>query len=114
MTPCFSFHLSFLLDTSLAFSLLHLSLSSSAQRLAILSEKLEFLSRHPCVNHSQLEELVKVGPAVSYPATTNLLLLSYYYEPTQTNSLLCIVKNGFVTKNIFFLGTLLDSKVFDS
>uniref|UniRef100_A0A8C4ZJ43 Potassium channel domain-containing protein n=2 Tax=Gadus morhua TaxID=8049 RepID=A0A8C4ZJ43_GADMO len=31
----------------------------SAQRLAILSQKLEFLSRHPCVNHSQLEELVK-------------------------------------------------------
>ncbi|XP_015808231.2 potassium channel subfamily K member 2 isoform X2 [Nothobranchius furzeri] len=31
----------------------------SAQRLAILSQKLEFLSRHPCVNQSQLEELVK-------------------------------------------------------
>ncbi|KAG7279136.1 hypothetical protein CRUP_022331, partial [Coryphaenoides rupestris] len=31
----------------------------SAQRLAILSQKLEFLSRYPCVNHSQLEELVK-------------------------------------------------------
>ncbi|RVE74672.1 hypothetical protein OJAV_G00024360 [Oryzias javanicus] len=31
----------------------------SAQRLAILSQKLEFLSRHSCVNQSQLEELVK-------------------------------------------------------
>uniref|UniRef100_A0A8C5GVA2 Potassium channel subfamily K member 2-like n=1 Tax=Gouania willdenowi TaxID=441366 RepID=A0A8C5GVA2_GOUWI len=31
----------------------------SAQRLAILSQKLEFLSKHPCVNQSQLEELVK-------------------------------------------------------
>ncbi|CAB1331295.1 unnamed protein product [Coregonus sp. 'balchen'] len=32
----------------------------SAQRLAILNQKLEFLSTHTCVNHSQLEELVKV------------------------------------------------------
>ncbi|XP_068431732.1 potassium channel subfamily K member 2-like [Clinocottus analis] len=31
----------------------------SAQRLAILTQKLEFLSRHSCVNQSQLEELVK-------------------------------------------------------
>ncbi|TKS70019.1 Potassium channel subfamily K member 2 [Collichthys lucidus] len=31
----------------------------SAQRLAILSQKLEFLSRHSCVNQSQMEELVK-------------------------------------------------------
>ncbi|KAJ7990969.1 hypothetical protein DPEC_G00292380 [Dallia pectoralis] len=31
----------------------------SAQRLAILTQKLEFLSAHSCVNHSQLEELVK-------------------------------------------------------
>ncbi|KAM6979884.1 potassium channel subfamily K member 2 [Aplochiton taeniatus] len=31
----------------------------SAQRLAILAQKLEFLSTHPCVNHSQLEDLVK-------------------------------------------------------
>ncbi|XP_062302965.1 potassium channel subfamily K member 2 [Osmerus eperlanus] len=31
----------------------------SAQRLAILAQKLEFLSRHSCVNHSQLEELVR-------------------------------------------------------
>lgn len=34
----------------------------SAQRIAILSQKLEFLSRHTCVNQSQLEELVKVRP----------------------------------------------------
>ncbi|CDQ59643.1 unnamed protein product [Oncorhynchus mykiss] len=32
----------------------------SAQRLAILNQKLEFLSTHTCVNHSHLEELVKV------------------------------------------------------
>ncbi|KAG7236038.1 hypothetical protein INR49_001438 [Caranx melampygus] len=32
----------------------------SAQRLAILSQKLEFLSRHSCVNQTQLEELVKM------------------------------------------------------
>ncbi|KAM9817403.1 potassium channel subfamily K member 2-like [Neosynchiropus ocellatus] len=31
----------------------------SAQRLAILTQKLEFLSTHSCVNQSQLEELVK-------------------------------------------------------
>ncbi|XP_070971290.1 potassium channel subfamily K member 2-like [Oncorhynchus clarkii lewisi] len=31
----------------------------SAQRLAILNQKLEFLSTHTCVNHSHLEELVK-------------------------------------------------------
>ncbi|KAM6943299.1 potassium channel subfamily K member 2 [Xenentodon cancila] len=31
----------------------------SAQRFTILSQKLEFLSRHSCVNQSQLEELVK-------------------------------------------------------
>ncbi|XP_063317928.1 potassium channel subfamily K member 2 isoform X2 [Pelmatolapia mariae] len=31
----------------------------SEQRLAILSQKLQFLSRHSCVNQSQLEELVK-------------------------------------------------------
>lgn len=31
----------------------------SAQRLAILSQKLEFLSQHSCVNQSQLEELVQ-------------------------------------------------------
>uniref|UniRef100_A0A674A683 Potassium two pore domain channel subfamily K member 2 n=2 Tax=Salmo trutta TaxID=8032 RepID=A0A674A683_SALTR len=31
----------------------------SAQRLAILTQKLDFLSTHSCVNHSQLEELVK-------------------------------------------------------
>ncbi|XP_017274172.2 potassium channel subfamily K member 2 [Kryptolebias marmoratus] len=31
----------------------------SAQRLAILTQKLEFLSQHSCVNQSQLEELVK-------------------------------------------------------
>ncbi|KAM9765260.1 potassium channel subfamily K member 2 isoform 1-T1 [Menidia menidia] len=31
----------------------------SAQRLAILTQKLEFLSRHSCVNQNQLEELVK-------------------------------------------------------
>ncbi|XP_030016053.1 potassium channel subfamily K member 2 [Sphaeramia orbicularis] len=31
----------------------------SAQRLSILSQKLEFLSRHSCVNHSEMEELVK-------------------------------------------------------
>ncbi|XP_037549511.1 potassium channel subfamily K member 2 [Nematolebias whitei] len=31
----------------------------SAQRLAILTQKLEFLSQHACVNQSQLEELVK-------------------------------------------------------
>ncbi|XP_034728798.1 potassium channel subfamily K member 2-like isoform X1 [Etheostoma cragini] len=31
----------------------------SAQRLAILSQKLEFLSRHSCVSQGQLEELVK-------------------------------------------------------
>lgn len=37
-----------------------MSVSPSAQRLAILSQKMEFLSRHSCVNHSQLEELVKV------------------------------------------------------
>lgn len=32
----------------------------SAQRVAILTQKLEFLSKHQCVNQSQLEELVKV------------------------------------------------------
>ncbi|KAK5612746.1 Potassium channel subfamily K member 2 [Crenichthys baileyi] len=31
----------------------------SAQRLAILSQKLEFLSQHSCVNQSQLEKLVQ-------------------------------------------------------
>ncbi|XP_029702006.1 potassium channel subfamily K member 2 [Takifugu rubripes] len=31
----------------------------SAQRVAILSQKMEFLSQHACVNQSQLEELVK-------------------------------------------------------
>ncbi|KAJ0002208.1 hypothetical protein NQD34_002004, partial [Periophthalmus magnuspinnatus] len=31
----------------------------SAQRVAILTQKLEFLSKHQCVNHSELEELVK-------------------------------------------------------
>ncbi|KAK7913363.1 hypothetical protein WMY93_013574 [Mugilogobius chulae] len=31
----------------------------SAQRMAILTQKLEFLSKHQCVNHSELEELVK-------------------------------------------------------
>uniref|UniRef100_A0A8C6UWF4 Potassium channel domain-containing protein n=1 Tax=Neogobius melanostomus TaxID=47308 RepID=A0A8C6UWF4_9GOBI len=31
----------------------------SAQRVAILTQKLEFLSTHQCVNHSELEELVK-------------------------------------------------------
>lgn len=31
----------------------------SAQRVAILTQKLEFLSKHQCVNQSQLEELVK-------------------------------------------------------
>ncbi|XP_071238435.1 potassium channel subfamily K member 2-like [Salvelinus alpinus] len=31
----------------------------SSQRLAILTQKLDFLSTHSCVNHSQLEELVK-------------------------------------------------------
>ncbi|KAM9826468.1 potassium channel subfamily K member 2 isoform 1-T1 [Syngnathus typhle] len=31
----------------------------SAQRLAILTQKLDFLAKHPCVNHSQLEDLVK-------------------------------------------------------
>lgn len=41
-------------------SLLPHSLHCSAQRLAILNQKLEFLSRHSCVNQSQLEELVKV------------------------------------------------------
>lgn len=39
-----------------AFDFLHFS----AQRLAILTQKLEFLSRHSCVNQSELEELVKV------------------------------------------------------
>ncbi|XP_025762783.1 potassium channel subfamily K member 2 isoform X2 [Oreochromis niloticus] len=33
--------------------------SACEQRLAILSQKLQFLSRHSCVNQSQLEELVK-------------------------------------------------------
>nr|XP_019954234.1 PREDICTED: potassium channel subfamily K member 2-like [Paralichthys olivaceus] len=37
----------------------------SAQRLAILTQKLEFLSRHSCVNQSQLEELVKCLPVIS-------------------------------------------------
>ncbi|XP_061735609.1 potassium channel subfamily K member 2-like [Nerophis ophidion] len=31
----------------------------SAQRLAILAQKLDFLAQHACVNHSQLEDLVK-------------------------------------------------------
>ncbi|XP_077420990.1 potassium channel subfamily K member 2 [Vanacampus margaritifer] len=31
----------------------------SAQRLAILTQKLDFLAQHSCVNHSQLEDLVK-------------------------------------------------------
>ncbi|KAG5277563.1 hypothetical protein AALO_G00119040 [Alosa alosa] len=32
----------------------------SSQKLAILMEKLDFLVQHPCVNSSQLEDLVKV------------------------------------------------------
>lgn len=34
----------------------------SQQKLAILAEKLDFLSLHACVNSSELEDLVKVGP----------------------------------------------------
>lgn len=37
-------------------------LCHSAQRVAILSQKMKFLSQHACVNQSQLEELVKVRP----------------------------------------------------
>ncbi|XP_048105692.1 potassium channel subfamily K member 2-like [Alosa alosa] len=33
----------------------------SSQKLAILMEKLDFLVQHPCVNSSQLEDLVKVS-----------------------------------------------------
>jgi len=53
-----------------------LFLSFSAQRLAILSQKLEFLSRHSCVNQSQLEELVKVR-LISYSNYSLQLCMSW-------------------------------------
>uniref|UniRef100_A0A3B5LY95 Potassium channel domain-containing protein n=1 Tax=Xiphophorus couchianus TaxID=32473 RepID=A0A3B5LY95_9TELE len=57
----------------------------SAQRLAILSQKLDFLSQHSCVNQSQLEELVQqvvsavrsgVNPAGTYTNHNSLWDLS--------------------------------------
>ncbi|XP_008404068.1 potassium channel subfamily K member 2-like [Poecilia reticulata] len=59
--------------------------SFCAQRLAILSQKLDFLSQHSCVNLSQLEELVQqvvsavrsgVNPAGTYTNHSSLWDLS--------------------------------------
>lgn len=37
----------------------------SSQKLAILAEKLDFLTMHACVNSSELEDLVKVGGSIN-------------------------------------------------
>lgn len=37
----------------------------SLQKLAILAEKLDFLTTHACVNSSELEDLIKVGGGIS-------------------------------------------------
>lgn len=37
----------------------------SSQKLAILTQKLDFLVAHACVNSSELEELVRVGGSFS-------------------------------------------------